>query len=171
MNPATAPVTNRTVESGEQRHTEMRHLIKYVSFMLNAERYALSAAKISEVLRYTDITPVPGSPDFILGIINLRGNVVTVVDARTMFGLERRPPARQSRIIVVEIEDFIAGVLVDQVAAVIDLDASCIDAAPDTGDPAAVRFIRGVYNMEMDGNENALYILVDFDKVTELLPH
>lgn len=169
MNPAAPSVTSPINELGEQGHAETRHLIKYVSFMLAAERYALSAAKINEVLRYTDITPVPGSPDFILGIINLRGNVVTVVDARTMFGLEWRPPTQQSRIVVVEIEDFIAGILVDQVAAVVDLDASCIDAAPDTGDQAAARFIRGVYNMEADDNGNALYILVDFDRMTELL--
>lgn len=170
MNQVATSIPSATAQHDGQNDADTRPLIKYVSFMLAAERYALSAAKINEVLRHTDITPVPGSPDFILGIINLRGNVVTVVDARTMFGLESRPPTQQSRIVVVEIEDFIVGVLVDQVAAVVDLDDSCIDAAPDTGNQAANRFIRGVYNLEAEGNGNALYILVDFDKMTELLP-
>lgn len=176
MNLAASPAPDASAvldQQAQAQHNqdEARQLTKYVSFMLAGERYALGAAKINEVLRPTDITPVPGAPEFVLGIINLRGNVVTVVDARTMFGLEVQPPTQQSRIVVVEIEDFIAGVLVDQVAAVIDLDASCIDVAPDTGDQAAARFIRGVYNMEAEDGESALYVLVDFDRMTELLPH
>lgn len=149
---------------------EARLLTKYVSFTLDAERYALGAATINEVLRYTDITAVPGSAAFILGIINLRGNVVTVVDARALFGLDVREPTAQSRIIVVEIEDFIVGVLVDQVAAVVDLDPAKVEAAPDTGSEASARFIQGVYNMEHETGDSTLYILVDFGRVTELLP-
>jgi len=168
MNPALPSIIDPSAEltPGNYAETETQHLTKYLSFMLGGEQYALSAANINEVLRYSDITPVPGAPGFILGIINLRGDVVTVIDARAVFGLQPHLIAPQSRIIVVEIEDFIAGVLVDQVAAVIDLDASCIEAAPHTGEEASARFIQGVYNVD-----EALYILVDFAKLTELLPH
>lgn len=141
------------------------HVIKHVSFILNDEIYAINAARVNEVLRYTDITPVPGAPGFILGIINLRGNVVTVIDARTVFGLSREEVTPQSRIIVVEIEDFVLGVLVDRVAAVVDLNQHEIEVPPSTGQEASARFIQGVYN-----EDDQLLILVDFGRVVELLP-
>jgi purine-binding chemotaxis protein CheW len=159
---------NMTVVSNvrqETQETMPQHVIKHVSFMLNGETYAVNAARVNEVLRYTDITPVPGAPGFILGIINLRGNVVTVIDARTVFGLAREEVTPQTRIIVVEIEDFVLGVLVDRVAAVLDLDQHEIEVPPSTGQDASARFIQGVYN---EGNQ--LLILVDFGRVVELLP-
>ncbi|MDO8907175.1 MAG: chemotaxis protein CheW [Pseudohongiella sp.] len=141
-------------------------MIKHVSFELGDETYAINAARVNEVLRYTEITPVPGSAYFILGIINLRGNVVTVIDARTVFGLPTLDHTHNSRIIVVEIEDFVLGILVDRVAEVIDLNKHAIEIAPATSQDASSRFIQGVYN-----ENNHLMILVDFSRVTELLPH
>ena len=141
-------------------------MIKHVSFELSNEIYALNAAKVNEVLRYTEITPVPGSAHFILGIINLRGNVVTVIDARTVFGMPTLEQTQNSRIIVVEIEDFVLGILVDRVAEVIDLNKNLIEIAPATSQDPSSRFITGVYN-----TEDHLMILVDFSKVTELPPH
>lgn len=141
-------------------------MIKHVSFDLGEETYAINAARVNEVLRYTEITPVPGSAYFILGIINLRGNVVTVIDARTVFGLPTLEHTQNSRIIVVEIEDFVLGILVDRVAEVIDLNKHAIEIAPATSQDASSRFIQGVYNQE-----EHLMILVDFSRVTELLHH
>lgn len=141
------------------------HLIKHVSFVLGGETYAISAARVNEVLRYTEITPVPGAPAFIMGIINLRGNVVTVINARGVFGLPNQEITDQSRIIVVDIEDFALGVLVDRVTAIVDLDENAIETPPATGNEAAARFIHGVYN-----EDEELLILVDFSRVTELLP-
>lgn len=138
--------------------------IKHVSFELGEETYAINAARVNEVLRYTEITPVPGSAHFILGIINLRGNVVTVIDARTAFGLPMLDHTQNSRIIVVEIEDFVLGILVDRVAEVIDLDKNAIETAPATSQDESSRFIQGVYNQD-----EHLLILVDFERVTELL--
>jgi purine-binding chemotaxis protein CheW len=140
-------------------------VIKHVSFALGDETYAVNAANVNEVLRHTEITPVPGSPAFILGIINLRGNVVTVIDARQVFDLPGREVSPQSRIIVVEVEDFIVGVLVDRVVAVVDLEEAAIETAPQTGQDTSARFIHGVYN-----EEDELLILVDFSRVVELLP-
>lgn len=140
-------------------------MIKHVSFKLANETYALNAAKVNEVLRYTEITPVPGSAYFILGIINLRGNVVTVIDARTVFGLPVVDQTQSSRIIVVEIEEFVVGILVDRVAEVIDLNKNMIEIAPATSQDPTTKFITGLFN-----SDDQLIILVDFSKVTELLP-
>jgi purine-binding chemotaxis protein CheW len=141
------------------------HLIKHVSFTLGEETYAINAARVNEVLRYTEITPVPGAPSFILGIINLRGNVVTVINGRGVFGLSNQAVSEQSRIIVVDIEDFALGIVVDRVSAIVDLNAQEIETPPATGDETSARFIQGVYNQE-----DELMILVDFTRVTELLP-
>ncbi|MGM0632459.1 MAG: chemotaxis protein CheW [Pseudomonadota bacterium] len=132
--------------------------VKYVTFTLAEENYALSAASVNEVLRHSEITPVPGAPGFVLGIINLRGDVVTVVDARRVFGLSRAEATGQSRIVVIELEDYVIGVLVDRVTAVVDLREDRMEASPNTGNDAANRFIQGVYNED----DEALLILVDF---------
>lgn len=153
------------VDANQHDEELPRNVIKHVSFALGEETYAINAARVNEVLRYTEITPVPGAPSFILGIINLRGNVVTVIDARTVFALPGRDVTSQSRIIVVEVEDFIVGVLVDRVAAVVDLDETAMEIAPNTGQDASARFIQGVYNQE-----DLLLILVGFDRIVELLP-
>lgn len=158
--------TQGNLAMDSSKSDEPMDMIKHVSFELSNEVYALNAAKVNEVLRYTEITPVPGSAHFILGIINLRGNVVTVIDARTVFGLPTLEQTQNSRIIVVEIEDFVLGILVDRVAEVIDLNKNLVEIAPATSQDPSSRFITGVYN-----TDDHLMILVDFSKVTELLPH
>ncbi|HDZ09411.1 chemotaxis protein CheW [Pseudohongiella sp.] len=160
-------MTNALV--AEHKHADAEdvsvHLIKHVSFTLGNETYAINAARVNEVLRYTEVTPVPGAPAFILGIINLRGNVVTVINGRGVFGLPNHAVSEQSRIIVVEIEDFALGIVVDKVSAIVDLNAQEIEIPPATGNEAGARFIQGVYN-----EDDELMILVDFSRVTELLP-
>lgn len=138
--------------------------VKHVTFTLADEHYAVNAASVNEVLRYSEITPVPGAPAFVLGIINLRGDVVTVVDARRVFGLPESEVTGQSRIVVIELEDYIIGVLVDRVTAVVDLREDHIESSPNTGNDAANRFIHGVYNED----DEALLILVDFSGLATL---
>jgi len=138
-------------------------LVKHVTFSLGEELYAVGAASVNEVLRYTEITPVPGAPAFVLGIINLRGDVVTVVDARSIFALSPHEVDNQSRIVVVEVEDYLVGVLVDRVSAVVDLRENEMEISPNTGSEAATQFIQGVYN-----EDDELLILVDFSRLAQL---
>lgn len=147
------------------RPIEPLDMIKHVSFKLANETYALNAAKVNEVLRYTEITPVPGSAHFILGIINLRGNVVTVIDARRVFGMPDVEQTQSSRIIVVDIEEFVVGILVDRVAEVIDLNKNMIEIAPATSQDPSTKFITGLFN-----SDDQLIIIVDFSRVIDLLP-
>lgn len=133
---------------------------KYVSFILGKETYAVSASTVNEVLRYTEITPVPGAPQAIMGIINLRGNVVTVLSARTMFGLPPAEIAEQSRIVIVDIADYSVGILVDRVVEVVDLDTRAMENSPNSGNESASQFMQGVYNREQE-----LYILVNFARL------
>ena len=134
-------------------------VIQWVTFHLAGETYAVNVMQVQEVLRVAEITPVPGAPDYVLGIINLRGNVVTVIDARKRMGLP--PPMRDesSSIAIIEVHHQVVGILVDSVAEVVDLRPSEIDSAPNVGNEEASRYIQGVAS-----RDGELLILLDLNK-------
>ena len=135
-------------------------VFQWVTFKLENETYGVNVMQVQEVLRYTEIAPVPGAPDYVLGLINLRGNVVTVIDTRLKFGLMPAEITDNSRIIIIEAEKQVVGILVDSVAEVVYLKASEIDDAPSVGTEESARFIQGVSNRKDD-----LLILVDLNKL------
>lgn len=112
------------------------------------------------MLRYTEIAPVPGAPPYVLGIINLRGNVVTVIDTRLRFGLSQTETNDQTRIVIIETENQVVGILVDAVAEVVYLRQSEIETTPNVGNDETAKFIQGVCHK----NEELL-ILVDLEKM------
>ena len=77
-------------------------LLRWVTFQLGNEIYGVNVMQVREVLRYTDIAPVPGAPSYVLGIINLRGNVVTVIDTRARFGIPPAEVTDNTRIMIIE---------------------------------------------------------------------
>ena len=135
-------------------------VFQWVTFKLENEVYGVNVMQVQEVLRYTEIAPVPGAPDYVLGIINLRGNVVTVIDTRLKFGLMPAEVTDRSRLTIIEAEKQVVGILVDSVAEVVYLKASEIDPAPSVGTEESARFIQGVSNRKED-----LLILVDLNKL------
>lgn len=132
------------------------------TFRLGEEIYGVDVMGIREVLRYTEITPVPGAPYFVLGIINLRGNVVTVIDTRTRFGLPLAETDNNTRIVIVEVDKQVIGMLVDSVAEVTYLKESEIEKAPSVGNEETSKFILGVCN-----KNDELLILIDLEKMIE----
>lgn len=134
--------------------------IQLVTFRLKDESYGINVMQVQEVLRVAEIAPVPGAPHYVLGIINLRGNVVTVIDTRVRFGLPSAEINDLSRIIVIESEAQVVGILVDSVAEVVDLPMSEIDSAPNVGNEESSRYIQGVASR----NSNLL-IVVDLNKL------
>ncbi|MBO1255206.1 chemotaxis protein CheW [Alteromonas sp. 5E99-2] len=135
-------------------------VLQWVTYCLGEETYGINVMQVQEVLRYTEIAPVPGAPDYVLGIINLRGNVVTVIDTRTRFGLSSSDITDNTRIVIIESDEQVVGILVDSVAEVVYLRSSEIDSAPNVGTEESAKFIQGVSNR--DGN---LLILVDLNKL------
>ncbi|MBW3767343.1 chemotaxis protein CheW [Vibrio cholerae] len=133
--------------------------LQWVTFQLEEETYGINVMQVREVLRYTEIAPVPGAPDYVLGIINLRGNVVTVIDTRSRFGLMQGEITDNTRIIVIESERQVIGILVDSVAEVVYLRSSEIDSTPSVGTDESSKFIQGVSN-----RDGKLLILVDLNK-------
>ena len=135
-------------------------LMRWVTFHLDNEVYGVNVMQVREVLRYTEIAPVPGSPDYVLGIINLRGNVVTVIDTRKRFGLEPGVVTENSRIVIIVAQNQTIGIFVDSVAEVVDLSLSEIDPAPNVGTEESAKFIKGVSN-----HNDELLIIIDLNKL------
>lgn len=145
---------NQTAVEGDDQ------ILQWVTFQLEEETYGINVMQVQEVLRYSEIAPVPGAPDYVLGIINLRGNVVTVLDTRTRFGLPTHEVTDNSRVVIIEAEQQVIGILVDSVAEVVYLRSSEIDSAPNVGTEESAKFIQGVSN-----REGELLILVDLNKL------
>jgi purine-binding chemotaxis protein CheW len=135
-------------------------VLQWVTFKLQEETYGINVMQVQEVLRYTDIAPVPGAPLYVMGIINLRGNVVTVIDTRVRFGLSLIDVTENSRIVIIEADKQVIGILVDSVAEVVYLRGSEIDTAPNVGTDESAKFIQGVSN-----RDGELLILVDLNKL------
>jgi purine-binding chemotaxis protein CheW len=133
---------------------------RWVTYRLADEVYGINVMQVQEVLRMSEIAPVPGAPSCVLGIINLRGNVVTVVDARELFGLSRSDATDQTRIMIVEINKLIVGLLVDSVAEVVNIQNSDIDSAPNIGNEENSRYIQGVFS-----KNDEILILVDLNRL------
>lgn len=133
--------------------------MQWVTFRLGDEKYGINVMQVQEVLRVAEIAPVPGATSYVLGIINLRGNVVTVIDTRNRFGLPSRETDDSSRIVIIETASHIIGILVDSVAEVVELRSSDIETAPNVGNDETSRYIQGVTS-----RDNELLILVDLNR-------
>jgi len=135
-------------------------VLRWVTFELEDETYGINVADVREVLRFTEIAPVPGAQGYVIGIINLRGNVVTVIDTRKRFGLGPKEVDDLSRIVIIEIDGQEMGILVDSVAEVVDLKMSDIEPAPNVGNEETSRYIMGVTS-----RSGELLIIVDLKKI------
>ena len=135
-------------------------MLQWVTFRLEEELYGINVMQVQEVLRHTEIAPVPGAPDYVLGIINLRGNVVTVIDTRRRFALMEREIDDNTRIVIIEVEGQVVGLLVDSVAEVVYLRESEIEKAPEVGNDESSKYIQGVVT-----RDKALLILIDVNKL------
>ena len=137
---------------------------QYLTFKLEDEAFALDIGKVREVLDFTTIAKVPQTPDFMLGVINLRGTVVPVVDMRIKFEMNRTQKTVNTCIIIVEIEidgeTNVLGALVDAVQEVMDLDPDQIEPPPRIGTRLNTKFIKG-----MGKRDDQFTIILDIDKV------
>jgi len=143
---------------------EINQMTQYLTFKLQDEIFALDISTVREVLDFTVITRVPKTPDFMRGVINLRGSVVPVIDLRLKFGMTVTEKTVNTCVIIVEVkvgnETVILGVLADSVQEVMDLDADHIEPAPRIGTHLKTEFIKGM------GKHNERFLmLLDIDKV------
>lgn len=137
---------------------------QYLTFKLHDEVFGVDVAQVREILDSVKITKVPQTPDFMCGVINLRGSVVPVVDMNQKFGMNRTERTVNTCIVVVEVkienENTILGALVDSVQEVFELEPQDIEPAPRIGTKLNTDFIKG-----MGKREDNFIIILDIDKV------
>ena len=133
------------------------------TFFLSGEEYGVDVRLVQEIVRVSEITPVPRAPAFIKGVINLRGRVIPVVDLKRKLALgEVSEAARSSRIVVVKVRERLVGLLVDAASQVLKVPVASVEAAPEEVGIDA-NYLRGVAKLE-----NRLIILMDLTKVLSL---
>jgi purine-binding chemotaxis protein CheW len=155
-------------EMTEQRHSRARETLrndnKYLTFALAHEEYGLEILKVREIIGYMEITAVPQTPFYIKGVVNLRGQVIPVVDLRAKFGMETAEVTDQTCIIVVEITQAgrkaNTGIVVDRVQEVLDIAGKDIEEAPQFGSAVDTDFILGMGKIG-----DSVKILLDIDRV------
>jgi len=128
---------------------------QYLTFALNAQLYGVSIGTVREINRVSEITPVPRTPDFVAGVMNLRGKVIPVVNLRMKLGFEAIPHTKETCIIVIETTLGQVGMIVDSVSGVIELSSTQIEPTPNLGD-TNTEFVLGMGKVE-----NKVIILID----------
>lgn len=137
---------------------------KYLTFKLDTEEFGLEILKVQEIIKMMDITRVPRTPDFVRGVINLRGKVIPVVDLRRKFDMESREETEKTCIIVVTVQResgaVVMGIIVDEVSEVLDVAGESIEPPPEFGGVVDTTFILGMGKVG-----DRVVTLMDVDKV------
>ncbi len=134
--------------------------MKLVGFFLGEEEYAADILKIREIKLMQEITKVPKAPPFVEGVINLRGDIVPIINLCRKLNLPEHPPTEESKIIVVELEDQLVGIIVDEVSEVIEMDEANVSPPPQVIGGIEREYIKGVGKLG-----ERLLILLDLDKI------
>jgi purine-binding chemotaxis protein CheW len=145
-----------TAKAGRDEGETLFHL---VTFKLGKEEYGIDINSVQEIIRATDITPVPGAPNHVRGVINLRGKIIPVVDLRTRFKLAAVDASGDQRIVVVELGEKRLGMLVDSVSQVIKLSSSIIEEIPEEATSIDENYIKGVGKLD-----SRLIIILDLNR-------
>ncbi|WP_342304451.1 chemotaxis protein CheW [Methanolobus sp. ZRKC5] len=136
-------------------------LLQMVVFQLGGEEFGVEIMKVQEIIRMPEITQIPQSPEYVEGVINLRGKIIVVINLDKRFNLSSKDVDEHSRIIVVEIGDNVVGMIVDSVNEVLRINASSIDPAPElVTSSVSKQYITGVGKLD-----DRLLILLDLAKV------
>lgn len=133
---------------------------QYLTFTLQNEEYALDILKVQEIKGFSKITPIPNTPHYIRGVMNLRGTVVPIVDLRARFAMTETEYDKFAVIIVVNVGRKIVGLVVDTVSDVLDIKSSDVDETPELGAGVDTSFITGMAKVD-----EKLVMLLDIDRV------
>ena len=135
-------------------------LLQLVTFSTGDEEFGVDIVRVQEIIRTMAITKVPKAPEFVEGVINLRGKVIPIIDLRRRFGLQPKTHDKHTRIIVIEINTMIVGFVVDSVSEVLRIPASTVEPPPPVVAGLESEYISGVGKLE-----DRLLILLDLDRL------
>ena len=151
------PYEESTMLAGESVDTQEG---KFLTFQLDREEYAIPIRHVIEIIGLQRITPLPELPDFVKGVINLRGKVIPVIDVRLRFGMPERAYDERTCIVVVDIDESFVGLIVDEVNEVTAIPAGQIEAPPTVQKGREMRFVAGLGKVE-----DSVKILVDINRL------
>jgi purine-binding chemotaxis protein CheW len=156
MNTATE-IENISMELQEGTH-------QYLTFMLGGEEYAVDILKVREIRGWESVTNIPNTPDYVLGVINLRGTVVPIIDLRKRFALDKADFGSTTVVIVIKIEhdgkERTIGMVVDAVSEVYNIEEQLINDAPDIGGAISIEFIKGLATFD-----EKMVIILEIDEL------
>ncbi|MFW5775263.1 MAG: chemotaxis protein CheW [Chitinivibrionales bacterium] len=150
----------------EKNTTEIGNKLagKYLTFKLGEEEYGLEILKVQEIIQMQEVTHVPRTPDYVRGVINLRGKVIPVIELRRKFGMQPHEDTEKTCIIVVQIADdahaITMGIIIDEVKEVLDIDVASIEETPAFGESTSTEFIMGMGKVG-----DTVKMLLDINKV------
>ena len=139
-------------------------LLQLVSFVIEGEEFGIDILKVQEIIRPVPITRVPNAPAFVEGVINLRGRIVPVIDARKRFGLPARAMDESSRIVVVELTGKTVGFIMDAVREVIRVERGVIEPPPELAVGIDADYLSGVAKLEGPEGSGRLLILLEIGR-------
>lgn len=141
-------------------------LLQLVSFKIGGEEFGVDILRVQEINRMLEVTRVPNSPEFVEGVINLRGKVIPIVDLRTRFGMPRKEHDNDTRIVVVELTGNVVGFVVDGVNEVLRIPKSVTEPPPSIVAGVQAEYITAVGKLE-----DRLLILLDLEKILSFEEH
>jgi purine-binding chemotaxis protein CheW len=133
-----------------------------VGFRIGRETFGVPINMVHEIVRVPDITAVPDSPEYIEGVINLRGKIVSIVDLRKRFGEKQITRSKKNRILVVEVETKMVGLIVDAASEVLKMAATHVEAPPNVFEEGELNYVTGVGKLN-----DRLIILIDLNKILQ----
>ncbi len=159
QNVSSRPTGTTALEPGSARQTDSE-LLQLVSFMVGTEEFAIPILSVQEINRMMQITRVPGSPQFIEGVINLRGKIIPVLNLRKRFGMDSVEQSNDARIIVVEVSNRVIGFTVDRVNEVLRIPANIVEPPPTMVCGVDSDYVQGVGKLD-----DRLLILLNLDQL------
>ena len=137
--------------------SQVSAMSQFVAFAIGEQNYCVDIMSVREIRAWTGVTPLPNTPDYVRGVINLRGSIVPIVDLRTRFGQGETEPTKSHVVVIVAIEGRLNGLLVDAVSDILSVSAENIAAIPETNVGSRVRYLDGL--ITEDGRMVALIAL------------
>lgn len=147
----------------DKTKSDQQKLLQLVSFKIGEEEFGVDILSVQEINRMSQITKVPNTPDFIEGVINLRGRIIPVLDLRVKLGLMKLEHNKNTRIVVVELKEQTVGFIVDEVSEVLRIPKNITEAPP-----AMIGGIDSEYITSIGKLEDRLLILLDLEKILSL---
>ncbi|MFO7838406.1 MAG: chemotaxis protein CheW [Desulfosalsimonadaceae bacterium] len=156
---------SEAAQKSREQQESLAHLGgKYLTFLLGDESYGLGILKVQEIIGMQSITRIPRTPEYVKGVINLRGKVIPVIDLRLRFNMEEAEVSRKTCIIVVQVSkeesSVTMGIVVDEVSEVLEISMEQIEPAPAFGTRVETSFVLGIAK-----TEDAVKILLDIDRI------